>query len=302
MSTIDFSIIIPHKDSLDCLPRVLNSIPISNRIEIIVIDNSSIPIKIEDIRTDRNITLRYSSPERFAGGARNEGLKVATGKWLLFADADDFFTPSAFNVFYEYINEDADLIYFKSDSVYDDTLEPSDRNVLFNGYIDKYLSGTSTELSTKLSFVVPWAKMIRRKLVEDNNIMFDEVVAANDVMFSTLVAYKSTRFKVDEREVYTITTRRGSLANRQDIVAITSRYHVALRRNRFLKTVGLNKSQGSIMVYLYKGLMFGTSVFFTFICEAISYRQNIFIGFRNWFRTAKQIKSNDKKNEQYITK
>ena len=55
MEQIEISVIIPHKDSLDCLPRLLNSIQLSETIEIIVVDNSPIPISRDDIKTDRKL-------------------------------------------------------------------------------------------------------------------------------------------------------------------------------------------------------------------------------------------------------
>ena len=81
MEQIEISVIIPHKDSLDCLPRLLNSIQLSETIEIIVVDNSPIPISRDDIKTDRKYKLLYSDPKRYAGGARNVGLEEATGKF-----------------------------------------------------------------------------------------------------------------------------------------------------------------------------------------------------------------------------
>lgn len=135
------------------------------------------------MKTNRPFQLFHSVPQSFAGGARNIGIDNAHGKWLIFADADDFFTPQAFDIFYSHLDDEADLIYFKSDSVYDDTLEPSDRNVLFNGYIDDYVSGKLSEMGVRLSYLVPWGKMVRKDLVLQNSIRFDEVLAANDVYF-----------------------------------------------------------------------------------------------------------------------
>lgn len=302
MPNIDFSIIIPQRNSLDSLTRLLDSIPVSDKIEVILVDNSFEPISMEDVKTNRSFQLFYSAPQFFAGGARNVGLDNAHGKWLIFADADDFFTPQAFDVFYSYIDSAADLIYFKSDSVYDDTLEPSDRNVLFNSYIDGYTTGKLSEIEVRLAYLVPWGKMVKRQLVEQNNIRFDEVVAANDVYFSTLTGYYSKKFLIDSREVYVVTTRKGSLANRLDLPVITSRYHVVLRRNKFLKEHGLKHKQGSVMFFIYMSISFGPYVFLSFIADALRYRQNIFIGMRNWLKTYKKISFNTRKNRKYIMK
>ena len=302
MPIVDFSIIIPHKDSLDCLPRLLLSIPNSDKIEIIIVDNSTVHINKNDIGSTRCFQLLYSDPKRFAGGARNVGIEKANGTWLIFADSDDFFAPHAFDVFYSYLHSDEDLIYFKSDSVYDDTLEPSDRHLMFNAIVDSFLKGSSDEIKTKLTYLVPWGKMVRRKFILENKIRFDEILAANDVMFSTLTGYYAQKFSVDPNVVYVVTTRKGSLANREDLSVINSRYHVALKRNLFLKSHGLKKQQGSVMIYLKKSLHFGVHVFFSFLVDALKCRQNIFIGWRNWGKTIKTISLNEKKNQKYITR
>ena len=161
----------------DSLPRLFKSIPVSDKIEVLLIDNSPEPISGKDVQTIHPFQLLHSNPHSFAGGARNIGLDNAHGKWLIFADADDFFTPQAFDIFYSHFADEEDLIYFKSDSVYDDTLEPSNRNSLFNAYIDDYVLGKIDEMEVRLSYLVPWGKMIKRELVVQYNIRFDEVLA-----------------------------------------------------------------------------------------------------------------------------
>lgn len=302
MNKPTFSIIIPHRNSVDTLIRLLRSIPDDDRIETIVVDNSDSPLRKADLTKDKKFILKHSDPKRFAGGARNEGLTCATGEWLVFADADDFFTPSAFDVFFNYASSEYDLIYFKVNSVYDDTLKPSNRNKMWCDYIDDYLSGKTDELECRLSYLVPWGKMIRRELVESNNILFDEVIAANDAMFSTRVAYSSRSFSVSTECVYTVTTRKGSLANSRNLEVLQSRYLVTIRRNLFLKEKGLAERQASIMVYLYKSLGFGIKTFSKFLFVAIKNKQNIFRGYRNWLKTLWKISTDDKEKKEYLVR
>lgn len=301
MNNVDFSIIIPHRNSLDTLPRLLNSIPKSESIEPIIVDNSSTPITKNDIPTDRYFKLLYSDPKTYAGGARNIGIESASGEWLIFADADDFFTTEAFEIFVSAKNLDSDLIFFKSKSVYDDTLMPSDRSTSFNEIIDKYISQEINGNYVGCFIVVPWAKMIKRKLVKNNNIKFDEVVTANDIMFSILTWYHSKSYNVIPKEVYVVTTRKGSLAHREDYPAILSRFKVNLRRNKFLKEHNLSSYQASVMIYIYTALKHNFKSFLSFIILSIKYRQNIFIGCKNWISSYKHYKKNHNKNKTYFT-
>lgn len=296
------SIIIPQKESLDTLGRLLSSIPKDDRIEVILVDNSEIPIIKSQIDSNRDFTLFHSARDRFAGGARNVGVEAAKGEWLVFSDADDFFTSNAFDVFFQFTESDYDLVYFKVSSVYDDTLQPSNRDNMWNGIIDGYLNGRIDEIQTKIDYVVPWGKMIRKSLIDANEIKFDEVVASNDVMFSTKVGYYAKNFTVSNDIVYTVTTRKGSLANRRDLRALESRYRVRMRRNIFLKQNGLEDRQISVMSFLYDSLKFGVRPFLKFIGLAIRNRQNIFIGYRNWIKTARFMRKDDKEKKNYLKK
>lgn len=301
MANCMFSIIIPHYNSLDSLPRLLNSIPVKDDIEVIVVDNSLNKISVSDVNCSRPFKLLYSPNSRFAGGARNVGLDAAQGEWLIFADSDDFFTPKAFDVFTSYAQSEYDLIYFKVCSVYDDTLLPSDRDGMWNKVIDNFNNDISDEISTRLSYVVPWGKMMRREHVLSNNIRFDEVVAANDVMFSTKLGLTAKNFTVSNESVYVVTTKAGSLANRRDFEVVKSRYLVAIRRNIYVREHGYRNKQGSIMIYLYSALKFGIRPFLNFCWLALKNKQNPFIGYNNWLGTFKNYRKESKVNKNYIT-
>lgn len=301
MGQYEISVIIPHKDSLATLCRLLKSIPFSDKLEVIVIDNSLNRITYDEIGFGAKFRLLYSDTSKYAGGARNVGINAANGKWLLFADADDFFTDDAFDVFFSYVKEGGnDVVYFRSDSVFDDTLLPSDRNVLFNSYVENYLLGKISKLDLCLSYVVPWCKLIKRDFVKKYAIKFDEVIAANDVMFSTLVGYYARNIAVDSRKVYVVTTKKGSLSNRLDLSVVKARYHVALNRNKFLREHGLGNKQGSVMIYFYRSLFFGIKVMARFVLDAVEYRQNPFIGCRNWVSTYLNLRKKENLNRKYI--
>lgn len=92
---INYSFIIPHKNSPQLLNRCVNSIPRRDDVEIIVVDDNSDPnvvdwksFKFDDTRC---LTLIQDHSCKGAGNARNVGIDNAHGRWLLFADADDYY-------------------------------------------------------------------------------------------------------------------------------------------------------------------------------------------------------------------
>jgi len=216
----DFSIIIPQRNSLSTLSKLFSSIPDSANIEIILVDNSPIPIKKEDVGINRDYTLLWSPPDRYAGGARNIGIEKAKGRWLIFADADDYFSDTAFCTFNRYKDSDAELICFSCDGIYTDTGEHSDRGDRYTNLVQGYLKGQRSEMQLRLCFPVPWAKMVSKKLVDRMKIRYDEVVASNDEFFSLLSGYYAKKIEAVDEVVYVVTVSKGSLTRRMDKNAI----------------------------------------------------------------------------------
>ncbi len=298
---IDFTVIIPHRDSIHFLPKLFHSIPESDRIEILLIDNSFNQISREDVTTDKFFKLLYSSPERGAGGARNKGLEHAHGKWLVFIDADDYLPDNAFEIFYDQINSTAEVIYFGMDGIYSDTGEHSDRGAKYTQLVKDYLSGKKSEMDLRLGFATPCSKMIRHELVDRHQIRFDEVVASNDVYFSLLTGYYANNIDAVDRITYIATVSRGSLTKRRDLSVIQSRFEVNLRRNKFLKEHNLSQYQASVMFFLFYARHYGYKSIITFFKLIVQYKQNPFIGAKRWFKTYLSHKYISKKDNKYFT-
>lgn len=296
------SVIIPQRNSIKTLPRLFDSIPESDQIEIIVVDNSPTPITKEDINIDRPYGLYWASPGRFAGGARNVGMEHAHGKWMVFADADDYFSEGAFDAFLSLVNDEADVIYFGMTGVYDDTGEFSPRGDYYTNKVRDYLANKIDENTIRLKFGTPCSKMVRKELVDKHKLKYDEVLASNDSFFSLMVGYYARTIKAVDRIVYVATVSKGSITRRKDFNALHSRYLVRLRMNWFLKKNGLKVYQGPVVSDIVECTKTSPKSFFLVFYEAIKYRQNLFLGFNpiNWLKTFTRKKSD--KERQYETK
>lgn len=282
------SVIIPHYQSFDLLQTCLDSIPASRNIQVIVCDDKSTDWEQEQkaLKSAYPHVLFFSmSHNRGAGAARNAGLRMAKGEWLMFADADDFFTPGAFDIIRSCYYSDADIIYFKADSIDLLTGERSGRHLHINNFIDAYTSKNKiSEGNLRFRCYAPYCKMIRRSVVVNYDIWFDEVKYSNDVMFSVKVGYYVSKIEVVKQTIYCITASSNSLTRSIKSDAIMCRYNVAIRYQKFLENIGAKKFRIIILRYFCMALKHDKSCLLPMIKIGIKNRINLFAGLHRWYQ------------------
>ena len=164
---IEFSIIIPHHNIPNLLQRCLDSIPERDDLEVIIVDDNSSTSKV-DFQTfpglnKNGVTCIFDKTGGGAGYARNIGLKCAKGKWVLFADADDYYNKEELNNFLnEYKDSSYDVIYFNAQSV-------NEKGDIFPKQcrVNKYFKAIQKNKSWGLEGLryntwEPWTKMISK--------------------------------------------------------------------------------------------------------------------------------------------
>ena len=62
-----------------------------------------------------------------------------------------------------------------------------------------------SKYALKYNFYVPWSKIIKMEIIKAHNIRFEEVLYANDVMFSCRIAYYAKNIKATKETFYCIT-------------------------------------------------------------------------------------------------
>ena len=307
---IRYSIIIPHKDSTELLRRCLHSIPERGDIEVIVVDdNSQLDAEAEATfpgKERNNVTCIFNKETgRWAGGARNIGLEKAHGEWLIFADADDYFEPGAFDVFDKHASDSADIVFFNVCSRFSDTGEPSNRDAHLRPLLEGYRQGDiKSEYLLRLNFHEPWAKMIRHQIVRKKNLVFDEIRWANDEIFTTKLGCYAKEIAVDLSIVYCITVAQGSLVHQRSLESRRCRYEVMLRANKILREEGLGQYQHSLMYSLRRVVKYGPKALRDFIQLGRQYDANFLIGWDQWLKNAWQsiLHDEDRDKKKYIVK
>lgn len=108
------SVILPiynvEKYLKECVESIINQTIGFENIELIMVDDcstdNSYNIAQEYAKKYENcISIKNEERSGAAGKPRNEGIKIATGKYLMFSDPDDFFALDAFEKMYNKIEE-----------------------------------------------------------------------------------------------------------------------------------------------------------------------------------------------------
>jgi len=250
---INYSIIIPHKEVPDLLRRCLNSIPRREDIQIIVVDDNSkrpanngasaaintevvYPELVKEYPYVEWVWSKNEKGRKGAGRARNLGLERAKGKWIIFADSDDFFNPCFNEALDKYVDNENDILFFYVNSVDSATLKKAHRgdyiNNLLNEIVLKNMWGYLSILH------IPVSKFIKRNLIFSNNIAFPEIICSEDVLFSVkLIHYANNKVSIMPDHLYTITERSNSLVKQiqTDKYKLTVRMKACCEAYIFLK-------------------------------------------------------------------
>lgn len=242
---INYSFIIPHHNCPKQLNRLLDSIPQREDIEIIVVDDNSDEDKKPKVaRSDVSVVLIPKEESKGAGHARNIGLDMAKGKWLLFADSDDYYEKDFISNLDEHINSDADIVFFSAYVNYD--IEHPQENQEQN-YIElifqNYLESSKTELDIRRAAMaanVPWNKMFKKQFIIDIGAWFEEIPISNDAWFVKYAGSKAAKIEIIKKRLYYYIKYPNNTTNKKRPL---NHYYLAIdsntRRNVLLRDVGL---------------------------------------------------------------
>jgi len=100
------SVIIPVYNQENLIIKAINSIPIRNDVEIIVVDDASTDktlAKVKELSLKREIIIIHSSVRKSIGFCRNLGLEAATGQFVFWLDSDDYVDTKLFTEFIDFV-------------------------------------------------------------------------------------------------------------------------------------------------------------------------------------------------------
>ncbi len=189
--------------------------------ELICVDDgstdSSMDILQKYAEADSRIHILHQK-NAGAGVARNRGLSVAQGKYLVFLDADDFFESTLLEkTYHEAVSSDADIVLFGADKFNTVTGLIEDASWYFNRkYLPESKVFSRKDTPDKIMTITspaPWTKLFSREFVQREKLEFQALQNSNDIYFSLVAMCLADRITyVDENLVH---YRVGQISNIQ---------------------------------------------------------------------------------------
>lgn len=174
-----YSVIIPVYNSEKTIKRCIESITLQNRpdVEIIIINDGSTD-ETESIckalQTKYNNLIYLYKENSGVSSARNSGLSVAKGEFVMFVDSDDYVDNKCFDTIDKYTGSNADFYQFgfsiTENELVKETREFSECQISSSSEKEAFISnGIITR-----SINSPWAKIYKTKIITEHNLNFCE--------------------------------------------------------------------------------------------------------------------------------
>ena len=248
------SIIIPCYNVSKYVEKCISSITSQSytNIEIIPVEDGSTDdtalIREKMDYQDKRIKVLYKKNEGVSA-ARNSGLDIATGDYIIFVDGDDYLSPD----YVEYMliltrSNDADFVMSKN---------------CFTKEVEQQMSvehittitpqqATALLLSPRV-IVGCWNKMFKREFIQKNNLRFSTTLFYGEGLnFITKAAQMANCITVGERKVYYY--RRNNEASATSKFNIQKYYNGEKALDKIMQELIIKDKQIDLMMILHKSL------------------------------------------------
>lgn len=185
------SVIMPVYNSEKFIRQSINSIlkQTHKNLEIILVDDGSKDLSGKICDEYSKIDSRIKVIHKENGGsssARNMALDVATGKYIMFIDADDFYEENSCELLYNEIEKtQADYVvgnFFQTNYKGEKWEQPV---FGFNNYNNSKLEINNYEKSFFIMNTIIWNKIYKKDFIQKHNLRFINSDIAEDAVFST---------------------------------------------------------------------------------------------------------------------
>ncbi|KFC23227.1 glycosyltransferase family 2 protein [Epilithonimonas lactis] len=251
------SIVIPCYNAEKYIEQCIESILVTKleNVEIIAINDGSKDNtlkKLYEIKEKFNLHNLHILNQENQGlsETRNVGINIASGKYIVFIDNDDWVEHYYLDTLFEKIETGYDAVYVSYNRCYEKTKEPRILNLdgVYNssevkrrllGLYEKELS----DPSQADSIVTAWAKIYKVDIIKSKNIKFvsNKEIGTEDLLFNLQYVEYSNNILIKDIPIYNY--------RRNNIESLTSSYRPLLfqqwqkKYDYILKTISINTNE-----------------------------------------------------------
>lgn len=208
-NNIKISIIVPVYNAEKYIENCIQSIidQSHNNIEIIFVDDGSVDSSLEILNKYKSLDKRVKVISKENGGvssARNVGMNKATGEYILFVDSDDTIDPNTLKICLDRLDvKQADTVVFDYCKLIKDNLIEDSSENLKDGVIksEKFIRDILVNNDFNF-FTGVWRFLFSRKIIQENNIVFDNMKFAEDLIFIYKYMFKSNNILIVNKALY----------------------------------------------------------------------------------------------------
>ncbi len=195
------SVIIPAYNCQHYVTDAINSVlsQTYNNVEIIVVDDGSVDDTSNIVKEYalRHVNIKYIyQPNKGPAAARNNGIKIATGQYIAFLDADDIWLPKFLSTQVNKIQTTTDIGFVYCNNHYVD----KDKNYIKN-YVRK-TNGYTGDVCLKLfceHFLLTPSVLIKKCCFDDVGLFDESLRVGEDYEFFLRLSYAYKADFVNEK-------------------------------------------------------------------------------------------------------
>lgn len=216
------SIIIPVYNSFEKMDECLKSL--NNQtvkdFEVIFIDdfstdNSYINLKNKLKLYNFKNRLIKNELKSGPGVTRNKGIKMSNGKYLTFIDSDDYVDIKFIEIIKKFIDENDNV-----DAIIFDYFIKNKSNLKLCSGLPFKEGKVSVNDAVALSKGMCWAKVYKKSIVSDNNLIFPDLIRSEDLAFSKTFLYNCKNIYYLRNALYYYVINPTSIMNSKNTMNI----------------------------------------------------------------------------------
>lgn len=244
-----FTFIVPVFNSEKHIEKCIKSITVQTDTnwELIVINDGSTDNSLKilsNLLGDYKNSKIIDQKNQGAGYARNKGIQEASGDYIIFVDSDDYIEEN----YLRKLNSTIEKTFF--DLIFIDVIQETPTGkILKNENLSKYnKKSKKTILSYQMTSKIPWGgvrKVVRTKVLRENNIQFNTITVGEEAEYSFRVLYHSKSFAFLKGPVYHYVNHEYSLSKQGGLCPykpVLNRYDLMLNELNIQKQYELSRN------------------------------------------------------------